>query len=115
RSRAATRQLWSDRVERFESSGRTVAEFCADEECSAAAFYRWRRKLRPQTRQLEIPTHSSSATFLPVSMPGPANNQVHGGDESSNRASPRSTVMSLELPGGIRVRLEVAADTEVRS
>src|SRR3954468_21614367 len=35
RSRAATREVWLDRVARFPASGLTVAQFCAIEEVSA--------------------------------------------------------------------------------
>jgi hypothetical protein len=40
------RQLqWSERLERFASSGQTVSEFCRAEGVSSASFYQWKRKL----------------------------------------------------------------------
>ena len=38
-------QQWSDRFERFESSGQTVVQFCVAEGVSQPSFYQWRKKL----------------------------------------------------------------------
>lgn len=38
-------QQWTERLERFAKSGRTVSEFCRTEGMSAASFYQWKRKL----------------------------------------------------------------------
>jgi len=38
-------QQWSDRLERFESSGQTVVQFCVAEGVSQPSFYQWRKKL----------------------------------------------------------------------
>jgi transposase len=45
RSRAATREVWLDRLARFPSSGLTVAQFCAIEAVSVPSFYSWKRRL----------------------------------------------------------------------
>lgn len=45
RSRAATRELWRDRLARFPASGLTVAQFCASEAVSLPSFYFWKRRL----------------------------------------------------------------------
>jgi hypothetical protein len=37
---------WRMRIERFQASGLTVADFCQREQVSTAAFYYWQRKLR---------------------------------------------------------------------
>jgi transposase-like protein len=95
--RAATRQAWAERIERFEHAGQTVAQFCAAEGVSAACFYQWRRKLRsgaPATQPL--------AGFLPVKL------------QNSSQAQP-ATVMSVELPGGVRIRFEVNAGNQAAS
>jgi hypothetical protein len=36
---------WSDRLDRFESSGQTVAQFCVTEGVSQPSFYQWKKKL----------------------------------------------------------------------
>ena len=47
RSRAATRQLWLERMRRFTESGVTVVAFCQAESISSHAFYYWKHKLAP--------------------------------------------------------------------
>ena len=85
----SAREAWAERIERFEHAGQTVADFCADEGVSPASFYQWRRRLRS-----EVTATETTARFVPVQLPS---------------ASPEetTTVMSIELPGGVRVRLEV--------
>ena len=86
-SRVATRQAWVDRLVRFGQASQTVAQFCAVEGVSVASFYQWRRKLRPDAL-------ATAPQFVPVDLP------------TSELTAPM-TIMSVELPGGIRVRLEV--------
>jgi hypothetical protein len=45
RSRAATREVWLDRIARFPHSGLTPAQFCALEAVSLPSFYAWKRRL----------------------------------------------------------------------
>lgn len=97
RSRTATRQAWVDRIDRFEQAGQTVAQFCAAEGVSPASFYQWRRKLRS-----DAPVTQPLAGFLPVKL------------QQSPQAQP-ATVMSVELPGGVRVRFEVTAGNQAAS
>ena len=97
-SRADNRQAWIDRIQRFEQAGQTVAQFCLAEGISQVSFYQWRRKLRPAADDAP----SKVARFVPVSLP------------QDNLPSP-TAVMSVELPGGIRVRLEVTSSETPRS
>src|SRR4051794_38306828 len=46
RSRARTRQLWVERLQRFADAGATVVAFCHQEGISSHAFYYWKHKLR---------------------------------------------------------------------
>lgn len=105
RSQAATRQLWSDRIDRFKSSTATIAQFCAAEGCSQASFYQWRRKLRPEEPERQLP-----AAFVPVKLAEHASDETEFLDGRSRPGPSPLTVMSVEMPGGIRVRIEVAAD-----
>lgn len=97
RSRAATRQAWAERIDRFEQTGQTVAQFCAAEGVSAACFYQWRRKLRSAA-----PAAQPLAGFLPVKL------------QSNPQAQP-ATVMSIELPGGVRIRFELNSGSQAAS
>jgi transposase len=45
RSRAATRQLWGERLDRFARSGLTPTQFCAAEGLALPSFYAWKRRL----------------------------------------------------------------------
>lgn len=96
RSRAATRRAWVDRIDRFQQTDQTVAKFCAAEGVSPASFYQWRRKLRSDTT-----VTTSLARFVPVQLP-------------TTPQSEPATVMSVELPGGVRVRFEVTDSTSVQ-
>jgi hypothetical protein len=51
RSRAQTRQLWVERLQRFTDSGATVVAFCHQEGISSHAFYYWKNKLHPDADQ----------------------------------------------------------------
>lgn len=48
-SRAAVRQAWSERLDRFVASRLSVVAFCRSEGVSTHAFYYWKRQLAPQT------------------------------------------------------------------
>ena len=41
----AKAQRWSDRLDRFENSSQTIAQFCVVEGVSQSAFYQWKKKL----------------------------------------------------------------------
>lgn len=97
RSPAGTRQVWSDRIDRFEQAGQTVARFCAAEGVSQASFYQWRRKLRH-----EAPVKQQLPGFLPVKLQG-------------GRQPQHATVMSVDLPGGVCIRFEVTAGSQAIS
>ncbi len=90
RSRASVRQTWIDRIGRFQQADQTVAQFCAAEGISQASLYQWRKKLS----SAESEVAPSLPAFVPVKL------------RTSEVTSP-TTVMSVELPGGVRVRLEV--------
>ena len=47
-SRAAVRQAWLDRFDRFASAGLSVTAFCRSEGISSQAFYYWKHKLAAQ-------------------------------------------------------------------
>lgn len=57
---------WRERLDRFESSHVSLADFCQAEAITASAFYYWRRKLsQPATRNEHVEP-SGKSSFLPV-------------------------------------------------
>ena len=93
-ARIANRQAWIERFKRFAQASQTVAQFCQSEGVSVPSFYQWRKKLRHNNEALAI-----TPTFLPVELP-------------NTPTAPPTTVLSLDLPGGVHVRLEVLGQLE---
>jgi hypothetical protein len=66
----ALHEQWRQRFARFDSSGLTVATFCAQEGVALHAFYSWKRRLNGPTTQrppLEQPaTTFSEPPFIPI-------------------------------------------------
>ncbi len=70
RSRAATRELWLDRLARFPASGLTAAQFCAIEAVSLPSFYFWKRRLAAEKQAATSPQPSADRgpRLLPVKL-----------------------------------------------
>ena len=93
-TKTKTSQRWAERLRRFEHAEMTVAQFCVSEGVSQPSFYHWRKKLR----ELDLIVQSSpTASFLPVSLP-------------QTTRSVQVTLTTVELPGGIRIRVETPVD-----
>jgi hypothetical protein len=60
-SRAAKVQEWTERLERFQSSGLTAVEFCQSEGISLPSFYQWKRKLTVPANSVQDSTRGPSA------------------------------------------------------
>lgn len=88
RGTAGKAGVWRERLRQFAAGDRTVGEFCEDERVSPASFYYWRKKLAAAPRAAE-PAMPPPA-FRPV--------VVTGGGQ-----------VAVELPGGARIELPVAA------
>ena len=100
RSRAATRELWMDRLVRFPSSGLTVAQFCAIEAVSVHSFYFWKRRLAAEAQAAtpQDPSGDRGPRLLPV------------------RLQPAAPAVELVLTTGAVLRLPPGCDlTWVRS
>jgi transposase len=90
RDPAATRRRWVERMERFQATHLTVAEFCAAEGVSVPAFYQWKRTLAAA----DIPlSPSTPTTFVPLRI-APAN----------------APAVELVLPGGAVLRFPPGTD-----
>jgi hypothetical protein len=59
--------LWRECIGRQVDSGLTIAQFCAREGVSVAAFHSWKRQLRLIEFADHRPASPDSLTFLPVS------------------------------------------------
>jgi hypothetical protein len=99
RSRAATREVWLDRLARFPASGLTPAQFCAIEAVSLPSFYYWKRRLAAEAQATAPEQAPDRGTcLLPV------------------RLQPPSPAVELVLPTGAVLRLVPGCDlTWVRS
>lgn len=74
------RQVWQQRLQRFEQCDLTVAAFCQAEGVSIASFQQWRRILgrRPATRRYARHTSTTNRqAFLPVEIVGAAIIEIH--------------------------------------
>ena len=82
------RQVWQQRLQRFEQGDLTVAAFCQAERVSVASFQYWRRILghRAVARRQSRPTPMCRHAFLPVEIVSTATIEIH-------------------LPNGVRLRM----------
>jgi len=87
RSRAATRQAWVERLERFRTAQLSVVAFCRAEGVSAHAFYYWKRQLTQPTA-----VGDDTPRLIPV------------------RIRPESAAVEVILPGGAALRLSPGCD-----
>ena len=92
-------QLWLDRLSRFSAMNRSVADFCAAEECLVASFYQWRRRLSPQVRQ---PRRSQAGRQRPRSASAFAELAL---------VNPLALAAAIELPNGVEIKLGSEAST----
>ena len=86
---------WRQRLDRFEHSELTIAEFCELEGYSTGSFYLWRRKLRDR----ELSHHPA---FIPVQLDG----------SELSRGAGRG--VEIDLPGGAIVKVPPDATTAQR-
>lgn len=83
---------WRERLDRFDQSELTIADFCQLEGYSTASFYLWRRKLRAG----ELP---DAPAFVPVDL------------DSSDLPSGVQQRIEIDLPGGAIVKVPSGATT----
>ena len=93
-------QRWAERLQRFDQAEMTVAQFCTSESVSQPSFYNWKKKLRGLATTDQPKQPALTASFVPVALP-----QTIG--------SVQVTVTTVELPGGIRVRVETPIDQSI--
>jgi len=98
-------RLWAERLERFKQSDLTVAKFCQAEGVSQPSYYHWRRKLLGPAK---TSTPDQSATFLPVRIAETYPQPVSAEPATDAHAT-------IELPGGVRIRVEVVSRGQLES
>ena len=81
---------WRERLDRFDQSELTIADFCELEGYSTASFYQWRRKLRVGER-------SQAPAFIPVDL------------DSSDLPCTVPGSVEISLPGGAIVKVPCGA------
>jgi hypothetical protein len=63
------RELWKERFEKFETSGKAIRQFCLENDISERQFYFWRLRLRQDGKQNKARQESPKQTsngFVPL-------------------------------------------------
>jgi len=84
----AVRQLWLQRLQRYQRGGLSVTDFCDRERISVASFYAWRRRLH------NAAPAGTTPGFVPVRVVPPTN----------------CAPVELVLPSGFVLRLHPDTD-----
>lgn len=109
-SHSETAKLWQDRLRRFVASQSTVTQFCQNEGVSQPSFYKWKKKLRQPPIVAASKRTGSIVQFMPLRLATEPVNQV--APKADQQASPSLACTTIELPGGIRIRVEVPTDLQ---
>jgi hypothetical protein len=92
-------EIWRDRVRRQQTSGLTIAQFCAQEGIARSKFHAWKRRCHlMESTDLSRALPAPSA-FLPVT--------VRLLERSSDPGAPGLPI-EAELPNGVRLRIPTA-------
>ncbi len=111
-SRSKTAKLWQQRMRRFASSQMTVAQFCLSEGVSQPSFYQWKKKLRELPNDAKPKPSAAGVQFLPLQLTALSGKQV--ASEFDQRVGSAVASTTIELPGGVRIRVEVPTDRQPR-
>ena len=117
-SRPETVELWRQRLRRFDAASMTVAQFCQLEGVSQAAFYKWKKTLRELSQQPSprptLPTEETQEVrFVPLRLSAAAESRPNIATDHAEHlpvARPLATTTTIELPGGVRIRVEVPTE-----
>lgn len=96
---------WSDRLERFASSGQSVTQFCVAEDVSQPSFFQWRKRLAGNGRVRGVRPKRNGT-------PSRAKSAVGKGQSKSAFASVQLTTTPglqqntmIRLTGGVEIEL----------
>lgn len=104
-SRSETAELWQERLRRFDRSQMTVAQFCLSEGISQPSYYNWRKKLRELPSVVKPKPSATEVQFMPLRLATESANQDT--PISNQQTGPPLASTTIELPGGVRIRVEV--------
>ena len=90
----------------------TVAQFCLSEGVSQPSFYQWKKKLRelPSDAKPKPKPSTTGVQFMPLRLATESANQV--APILDEQAGPSLASTTIELPGGVRIRVEVPTDRQ---
>jgi hypothetical protein len=88
--------VWRECIRRHVDSGLTIAQFCAREGLSVAAFHSWKRRLRLIDLADHRPALAVPSAFLPVTV------------RVAEHALGDPLPIVADLPNGIRLRIPTA-------
>lgn len=108
-SRSEAAKVWQQRLRRFERSQMTVVEFCRSEGVSQPSFYQWRKKLRQRPIAAQPKPMDSTVQFMPLRLSVQSD---HDSQRRGEQGAPPLASTTIELPGGVRIRVEVPADRQ---
>lgn len=111
-SRPETVDLWRQRLQRFYPSSMTVAQFCQLEGVSQASFYKWKKTLRELSQQPSPRPTQPEVSFVPLRLSAAAENRVDVATDHAEHlpVAPPLASTTIELPGGVRIRVEVPTE-----
>ena len=108
RSSIEKRILWKKRLGKFQNSNLTVAQFCQQEQVSAASFYQWKRKLAKESQSdIKSPNQND---FLPVQVTSTVTDAATStvtGDAQLLVTFPNGTQLSLPTHDRELVKLSI--------
>lgn len=88
--------------ERQQSSGWTIRDFCENESYSASCFHYWKKKFGLSHAYTNHPKKVSEDTFIPL----------HFSHSGKHPSAPNTDVI-IELPSGIKIRLDSRGNPEL--
>lgn len=109
-SRPETIKRWRERLRRFDRGQMTVAEFCSSEGVSQPSFYQWKKKLRVMACDAKTVDSDSSVQFMPLRLTSEFGD--HATTASGEQADSPLASATIELPGGVRIRVDVPTDRQ---
>ncbi len=99
-------QQWTDRLERYQKSGQTVAGFCQKEGISTPSFYQWKKKLAGQRNASKARRIAGSARrHVQPSQRQAESTPIGSGFQSVELLPASSCVTTIRLPNGIEIEL----------
>jgi len=105
-SKPAKVQQWTDRLERYQKSGQTVAGFCQKEGISTPSFYYWKKKAASESNpgKARLIAGSARQHVRPTQRQGESTPSGPGFQSVELLPAP-SSVTTIRLPNGIEIKL----------